>query len=58
MKYKNLIFGIVFDIFVATEPEMHTLRTALGPVLNRQFTLKIIHLPCLSLMHTWEVFSF
>ena len=48
--YQNVIIS---RIFALTEPEMHTIRTALG-----SFSLKTIHLPCLSLKHTWGVFSF
>lgn len=54
------IFGLYLlcSTFVSTVPVSHTIRTALGSFLKKVLLLTIIHPPCLSLMHTWGVFSF
>jgi len=50
VKYKTYI------TFATTECIQVLKRTATH--VRKSFKLKIIHLSCLSTMHTWEVFSF
>lgn len=59
-RYMTNVMNLAFllSIFVPTVSVLFAIRFTCGSLFSKVPELTVIYLPCLSLMHTWGVFSF